>query len=263
MGANSGYGYLGPMEMLKASGNRFEKIALAKLGDDMQLLVERIKILSTCIPKGILVASLVLMMSGPSLAQSDQGSLPGGYSCNSYARFLGLMDFQNIAQCSELEELVISSQGISDADFFQIITTNYGDTNAIGLLSNALRSASNEDWVSAFRYLDASDRLFYSAMMGGGDENRATVYAIFFSSAKAELLQRICGLGGAEESCPEFQGFFSVDEILGSGYPFLDTAHPFSVLTCLVRNDALTAHITEVISSRRFGVCLVERKFEF
>ena len=43
------------MEMLKASENRFEKIALAKLGDDLQLLVERIKILSTCIPKGILL----------------------------------------------------------------------------------------------------------------------------------------------------------------------------------------------------------------
>lgn len=134
----------------------------------------------------------------------------------------------------------------------------FSDPNALTRLAGALAVQLDGDLVSSFTDLDAADRVLYGAFQRNNDQGRATVYAVFMSSAKANLLGQICREDGGANGCPDFAGFMTAAEMLGDSRSILDTVSPFDVLYCLLRVDAHAGPIGDVLSSRRFNLCVVE-----
>ena len=180
------------------------------------------------------------------------------YYCYDYQLFLGRLDRDSSGACSELEDFISSYEARDRRQYLEDFVALFSNANALTGLADALTAQLDDDLVSSFIDLDAADRLLYGSFLRNNDQGRATVYAVFLSSAKAAFLGQVCREGGDANGCPDVAGFMTAAEMLGDTRSILDTASPFDVLYCLLKTDAHAGPIGDILSSRRFNSCVVE-----
>lgn len=207
----------------------------------------------------MLLPLVVISIDGQATAQEalDSEEQPF-YYCYDYQMFLGRLDRDSAGACSELEDFTASYEARDRRQYLEDFEALFSETNALTRLAGALAVQLDGDLVSSFTDLDAADRVLYGAFQRNNDQGRATVYAVFMSSAKADLLRQVCREDGGANRCPDVVGFMTAAEMLGDSRSILDTVSPFDVLYCLLRVDAHTGPIGDVLSSRRFNLCVVE-----
>lgn len=180
------------------------------------------------------------------------------YYCYDYQLFLGLLDRDATRECGELEEFIATYEPRDRQSYLEDYGSLFPETNVLRLLATALSANMAGELARSFEELDSADRVLYGSFQRHNDQNRATVYAVFMSSAKADLLARICRESGGPNNCMDVAGFMTAAEMLGAQSSVLDSVSPLDVLYCLMRTDAHIGPIGDVFSSRRFNLCVVE-----
>lgn len=211
------------------------------------------------------VALVAALAFPPKYALADQhgeqGSPPSAFYCSDYRAFLGIETATEVSDCSSLERSINEADGLPARDYLNAYQSRFGETSVVGTLAVALEANLEGDTRGAFEALNLADRTFYGAMIDRGDENRAYVYAVFFSAGTADLVRRLCETGHGASQCDPIPGFMTAREMLNDSFSFLDAADPFLVLYCLLRTDALTARIVDVLLSRPFNLCLAAQEY--
>lgn len=208
----------------------------------------------------VVVAIVLLVSLTTSLFAEQHDPRPQlqSWQCRDYDLFLGRLSTVDLTfECTELETIVLSGQSLEPIEYLQSYSAAFSPTSAIVVLSNALIAELEGEMLRAFSLLDSADRVFFHAMEDRGDQMRSRVYFMFFSAAKASILREYCNAAAGEADCSEIEGHVSTTELTGFSSNFLDQSDPFDVLHCLLRTDAFTAQVIDVLQSRSFTNCLI------
>jgi hypothetical protein len=102
--------------------------------------------------------------------------------------------------------------------------------------------------------MDVADREMYSDFILSGDQVRASFYSSILSDLKSQFVKEVCPSNKFD--CQLIDRFFELDEIIGDiGKDVLEERSDI-VLLCLLRTDAFSMPLRELIVTPAFKNCI-------
>ncbi|MEM9360327.1 MAG: hypothetical protein AAGB04_29455 [Pseudomonadota bacterium] len=174
--------------------------------------------------------------------------------CAEYQNYLGLEGGSQDTECSELEIFVSNSGNSGILEFLNAYIDNANKNSSLFLLANAQKSIVWGDYPAAFVWMDVADRQVYSDLILSGDQVRASFYSSLLSDLKSQFVKEVCS--GDQIDCQLIDRYFELDEIIGDiGKDVLEKRSDI-VLLCLLRTDAFSIPLRELILTPTFKNCI-------
>ncbi|WP_170566043.1 hypothetical protein [Ruegeria atlantica] len=176
--------------------------------------------------------------------------------CRAYSEFLEGNPSEEENGCHPISNFLISEANSSHLEFLQKYDEALADDTGLDFLVQAQTFIIRNEPVSAYFWLDISDRQHFSDMIVAGDVERAVFYAALISKAKADAVKSLCNANYME--CERLAGYIEVDEVFSDLSPQHYSTKSDILLLCLLRSDAYVLPLKEVLKSARFNQCIVQ-----
>ena len=172
--------------------------------------------------------------------------------CQEYLDYLagGLPEASDA--CSPIERLLIDGADLEFRQFLEHFESEANPNSALSYMLQGLSAYLIGAGVEAFYFLDEADRAIFSGFQSIGDVERATLYSSLMSEIKLEIVSRNCGSG--YQCHLGFESISSSDNF-GEQVSGLDEVLPYTMLYCLVRYDAYSIPVRQVLTSSAFTEC--------
>lgn len=174
--------------------------------------------------------------------------------CAEYQIFLGLKGNPQDTECNDTQIFISSSRNLDILEFPRAYSEAANKGSTLFLLANAQEAIVRGDYSTAFVLMDAADRVVYSDLVLSGDQVRASFYSSVLSDLKSQFVKEVCP--GNKFDCQLIDRYFELDEIIGDiGKDVLEQRSDI-VLLCLLRTDAFSIPLRELIVTPTFKNCI-------
>jgi len=186
---------------------------------------------------------------------TNEGSIfEGRPICAKYQDFLGLEGDSQDTECTEVQVFVSNSGNMEILEFLNAYLEKANNKSSLFLLANSLKSIVWRDFSTAFVWMDVADRHVYSDFISSGDQVRASFYSSLLSDLKAQFVREICQ--DNQFNCQYIDRYFELDEIIGNIEKNTLAKRSDIVLLCLLRTDAFSIPLRELIVTPKFKKCI-------
>lgn len=179
-------------------------------------------------------------------------------ACSSYKKFLIEVDAGNsdLGDCHPLEKFVVTHFDSNIRVLLDLMLKNVHPDSAIFAVVSTADSIANKDVEAAYVSAQIATRRVGQKMSMSFDEERAVFYTKVLSDVQNSSVVAMCS---SSFRCSDFSTTNKTSDILGAGYEIFDSVEAGALLTCLLRLDAYTVPIREVVSSLHFRNCALVR----
>ncbi len=174
--------------------------------------------------------------------------------CADYQNFLGLEVNPEDTECTETQVFIASTGNLGVLEFLEAYSEAANKGSTLFLLAKAQGAIIRRDYSAAFVLMDVADREVYADLVLSGDQVRASFYSSVLSHLKALFVKEICQ--ETHFDCERIDRYFELDEIIGNiGKDVLEERSDI-VLLCLLRTDAFSIPLRELIVTPKFKNCI-------
>lgn len=215
--------------------------------------------------KNLLLALLLsVSFSGDIMAQvSNQTDLYADLdTCGAYAQFLDVAAISEADKigCDAKTLFLIENNEKGISEFLREYISKTQESSLLNSLAESLRLVVRsftfpDEGANAFFALGSLEVQIYSALSGGGDNERAVLYGSLLFDTKMRMLKR-----ELKENSLILEGIqatkISISDLLGEQFTNLDPHSSDLVLLCLLRTDNFRVSIGRVLTSNRLNTCI-------
>lgn len=174
--------------------------------------------------------------------------------CAEYQIFLGLEGNSHDSVCSDTQAFIVSTENLNILELLAAYSETANKGSSLFLLANALEAIVRRNYSAAFMLLDVVDRGVYSDLILSGDRVRAAFYSSLLSDLKAQFVKEVCQENKFD--CQLIDRHFELDEIIGDIDQSILEKRSDIVLLCLLRTDAYSIPLRELIATPKFKNCI-------
>ncbi len=174
--------------------------------------------------------------------------------CAEYQSYLGLEEISQDTECTETQVFVSNSGNLGILDFLDAYVEKANKNSSLFLLANAQRLIVRGNYSAAFVWMGVADRHVYSDLILSGDQVRASFYSSILSDLKSQFVKEVCS--GNQIDCELIDRYFDLDEIIVDIEEDVLEERSDIVLLCLLRTDAFSIPLRELIATPKFKNCI-------
>lgn len=174
-------------------------------------------------------------------------------SCGAYENFLNGKPTGSVEECHELERFIIEHDGPEITSYLRKLSSAAGAETSLGAAASALFATVYGEKLQAFNFSESAKRRMTIMLTTSGDVERATVYSHFFYDLQVQFLRDLCS---GDRPCEIENSLSKIQDLLGADFEFLSHHRADRVLICLLKTDAFTVPIRDVLNSTKYLQCL-------
>ena len=179
-------------------------------------------------------------------------------ACSHYKNFLSGTVVRHLDKddCHQLEKFTLTHFDSDIRVLLDLVLKLASPDSALFSIAHTADNIANKDVEGSYASAQIAARRVGQMMASSFDEERAVFYTKLLSDIQNQSVAAMCS---SRFRCSDFRTTRKTSDILGTAYETFDSVETGILLTCLLRLDAFTVPIREVVSSPHFRNCALVR----